>query len=370
MLLVGKKIKIITCHDVYNAGASLQAYALQKYLLNLGNDVKTIDYKPDYLSQHYYLWNINPRFSNHLFTKIIYLLIKVPKRVLKRFSKRKRMYDQFKKRYLRITKCYKSNEQLKRNLPQADIYIAGSDQIWNPLFENGKNPAFYLDFVPNDKMKVSYAASLSVEEIPEENKAFVRSSLLTFDYVSVREKSAVELLESIGIKNVINVLDPVFLLDKQEWEDLCKKESESYVLVYDFDKSEEIKETAKMIANEKRAKIYSVLSCDYADKIFEKFGPKEFVSLIYNAECVISNSFHATAFSIILQKDFYVFNRSWKINTRMRDLVAAFGLRERLIEKKPNKLDKINWQQIDKIYNEKVKKSKEFIDKFLKGQAL
>lgn len=163
------------------------------------------------------------------------------------------------------------------------------------------------------------------------------------------------------------MLDPVFLLDKQEWERLCKKESESYVLVYDFDNNAEIEKTAKRFANEKNSKIYSVLKCEYADKVFEKFGPKEFVSLIYNAECVVSNSFHATAFSIILQKDFYVFNRNWKINTRMHDLVVDFNLKERLIEKKPDKLDEIDWQKIEKIYIEKVKQSKEFINEFLKG---
>ena len=144
----------ITCHDVYNAGASLQAYALQQYLISLGIDNKIIDYKPDYLSRHYSLTTIdNPKFNKGVL-KYVYLTAKFPRRFINLCGLKKKRFDQFRNKYLILTENrYNSNEDLKNSLPEADIYIAGSDQIWNTLFNNGKDPAFYLDFAPDDKIK-------------------------------------------------------------------------------------------------------------------------------------------------------------------------------------------------------------------------
>ena len=137
------QIKIITCHDVYNHGASLQAYALQTYIGLLGHSVEIIDYKPDYLCGDYQLWSVNnPAFDKLLF-KPFYLLAKLPQRLYS--LKRKWAFDHYTKQYLKLTaQCFHSNEELKLNPPLADIYIAGSDQIWNTLFQNGRDAAFYL----------------------------------------------------------------------------------------------------------------------------------------------------------------------------------------------------------------------------------
>lgn len=93
------KISTITCHDVYNAGASLQAYALQKFLSNSKDnmEVQIIDYKPDYLSRHYYLWGMNPRFDKNIFTRMLYYAVKLPKRIQRLFSKRKKVMTDLKR---------------------------------------------------------------------------------------------------------------------------------------------------------------------------------------------------------------------------------------------------------------------------------
>ena len=157
------QICTITCHDVYNAGASLQAYALQAYLKSLGHDVKIIDYKPDYLSRHYRLDIVgNPKYDKPILRQA-YLLAKLPGRL--RMLPRKRAFDSFTAKYLDLTRRYASNAELKADPPEADIYFAGSDQIWNPLFSNGKDPAFYLDFVRRG-IRAAYAASFAVEEFP------------------------------------------------------------------------------------------------------------------------------------------------------------------------------------------------------------
>ena len=128
------RIKTITCHDVYNAGASLQAYALVTYLRSLGHEAEIIDYKPDYLA-HYRLTGINnPRYDKPVIREL-YTLAKLPGRFKARHGKRKKSFDAFTKEFLPTTKRrYISNDDLKQNPPEADVYFAGSDQIWNCFF--------------------------------------------------------------------------------------------------------------------------------------------------------------------------------------------------------------------------------------------
>ena len=117
------KIKTITCHDVYNVGASLQAYALATYLKSLGHDTEIIDYKPEYL-QHFKLFgSVSGRYNRPILREI-YHIVKFPGRLKARLSKRKKQYDIFTAKFLPITsKCYHSNEELKKDPPEADLYV-------------------------------------------------------------------------------------------------------------------------------------------------------------------------------------------------------------------------------------------------------
>lgn len=328
------QIKNITCHDVYNHGASLQAYALQAYLSNLGHDVEIIDYKPDYLSGHYSLWSVNNSIYDKPIVKQLYLLTKLPGRLIA--LRRKKAFDEFTRRYLRLTtKRYHSNEELKANPPEADVFIAGSDQIWNTLFQNGRDAAFYLDFAPATSLRVAYAASFATATIAEEYQRFVSKMLHNFDKASIREKESLPLLARLGRTDGVAVCDPVFLLTKEEWNDLLPSDKikEQYMLVYDCENSTAIKNIAKKVSKQLKIKIYNVSGkrLSYADKNFWTSGPLDFVRLIRDAEYVVSNSFHATAFSLIFEKEFCVVNRSEAINERMKSLLADFGLENRLV---------------------------------------
>ena len=258
------KICTITCHDVYNVGASLQAYALQTYLKSLGHDVKIIDYKPDYLSKHFRLDIIgNPKYDKP-FVREAYLLAKLPGRL--RILPRKRAFDGFTSKHLELTRRYASNEELKANPPEADVFLAGSDQIWNPLFPNGKDPAFYLDFV-QEGIRASYAASFAVDEFPQELRDVTAKYLAKLDYIAVREKSGLAVLDSMGIHNAETVLDPVFLLDSAHWRSIAKSPAhidKPYLLVYDFDNSYAVKAIAEKVASEHGLKIYSAQRSFYA----------------------------------------------------------------------------------------------------------
>lgn len=299
------KIKTITCHNVYNLGASLQAYALAKYLTDIGNDVEIIDYKPDYLNNHYSFKIIGNGKYDKPIIRQMYFIAKFPQRLKALLSRRKREFDEFTKKLPLTELRYKSNNELKENIPVADVYFAGSDQIWNTVFENGKDPAFYLDFAPKNSIKAAYAASFATDDIVENYKEKIKKWLLNLDFISLREKSGVNIVKKLGIDNATQVLDPVFLLNANEWQKLEKtvKSKKPYILVYDFDKNKSIKSFVIKKAKEKNLKIYSIQKLGYEDKCFWNVGPATFIHLIRNADFIVSNSFHATAFSLILKTE-------------------------------------------------------------------
>ena len=347
------RIATITCQNVYNAGASLQAFALQAYIKQLGHDVRIINYNPVYL-RHYVLWGKAYGKYDCWGIRTIYSILKFPSRLLNYlFSKKRKAFVHFNKKYLKLTRnVYSSNTELKKNIPEADIYIAGSDQIWNTSVKNGKDPAFYLDFAPKNCIKASYAASFSTLEIDDDYKIYVRDLLSKLDYISVRESSGLKILNDLNIQNGTCVLDPVFLLDHEFWKQFSSPidsslHEEKYIFIYDFDRSPLIRKIAEKIASVNQWKIYSLQKLSYSNKSFWDTGPLEFLSLIKNSQFVLSNSFHATAFSIIYQKQFYVFNRKESINTRMKDLVDRLGLSERLLLQCETQSDDIDYSLVN-----------------------
>lgn len=361
------KIKTITCHDVYNLGASLQAYALMEYLQSLGHNVEIIDYKPDYLNNHYSLSLVsNPKFDVPL-VRQLYLLAKLPERIIALKSQRKKNFDDFRNRYLLLTQRYESYSELEKRPPIADIYFAGSDQIWNTLFQNGKDPAFYLKFTPSSSIRASYAASFATDEILEDWKPKIKEWLSELDYISVRESSGAKIVRQLGL-NAVQVLDPVFLLDAKEWELLCQPMDQKYIFIYDFDANPEIRKMAEALSLNTGLPIYTLQNLGYGVKAFPDTGPLEFLSLVHGAEYVLSNSFHATAFSIIFEKEFWVTSRKEKINTRMRDLAISLDVSERFINKVEDmNLSRIDYDKVQYRMKRQIQDSKRYIDLVISG---
>ena len=343
-------IRTITCHHAFNHGAMLQAYALVTYLQSLGHDAKVIDYRPWYMSPLSVDFKAveNERYGFPLI-KLLYLLYKLPSRYFQ--QKRNYLMEEFFQRNICVTSDqYSSIDELRNNPPHADLYIAGSDQIWNTTFNNGKDPAFYLDF-GHPKRKISYAASFATRNLERGTEEFVKNKLQNFDAISVREQSGTDVLMSLGLEGK-KVVDPVFLLDYHHWDNLIEKKvvSGNYILTYDFEPGKSgIKEIAKRLASLMKCKVYSVTPSasffNYADKSFMISSPDQFVSLIKHAHCVISNSFHGTAFSMIYGKNFFVMDRKDGLNARMQDLLNHYQLNHRLIT--PDATDNVLLANID-----------------------
>ena len=197
------KIYIVTCNNAYNYGAVLQAYALQTYIEKYGHDVKIIDFYPKNLRK------ISEKYRKNVIFKIIRAILYYPD-----YKKSAKVFGDFARSFLNLTSpCH--NIVDINNLPLADLYIAGSDQIWNPVIGNAFEDAYFLNL--NKKInKISYAASIGLKELDNEYISYLKSRLKDFDAISVREEVTNIILNDIGI-NSVNVIDPVYLLSSKEW---------------------------------------------------------------------------------------------------------------------------------------------------------
>lgn len=372
------KIKTLTTYDVYNYGASLQAYALLQYLILQGHEVEIIRYQPDYLSRKYdYKW-VNPesKMSHHAVTRGIYRIAKFIQRQMT--MGRKRAFDEFNHGALKETSmCYHTFDELKVIPPQADLYLCGSDQIWNVFYDAGRDPAFYLEFVPEGSKRASYAASFSYLDIDDVNTARIAASLKKFDGVSVREYHGLEILKGMGIEGTW-VLDPVFLLPVEHWRTFAKKGNlekkshrEPYLLIYDFEGNDLLKEAAMVYARQHHLKMYAIVDTyplRYADKNFKKAGPIEFVQMIEGCSAFMSNSFHGTAFSIMFHKPMFVFRRNrHAVNSRMESLLQLFELKDCMIDGVSDMLASLSrdfdWDKIEGIKEKQLAVSVDYLKK-------
>lgn len=363
------KIKTITCHDVYNYGASLQAYALQFYLKSIGHEVEIIDYLPNYLSGRYKFFDVPKTSRLYKFAsknKLFYFLccLYQLKRKYSTYG-RKKVFDKFKRDYLVCTPKYITYEDLKTTPPAAEAYIVGSDQVWSCTSEIGKDPAFYLDFGPSSVLRYSYAASFGQSEIQLGNMEFVLSMLKKFNRISVREKTGVGILHKLHLDG-INVVDPVLLLSQTDWNHIIQTDriiKDDYILVYDlYHADTELKEAACCLTEEKKLKVVSInsrSSLNYADVNISAAGPIEFLNLMKYCNSCLTNSFHATAFSVIFHKPFYVFNKHDNVS-RIKDFLSIIGLNGCL---NPDKLNQeFDFNAVDVELQKAVAASKRYLN--------
>ena len=356
------KIGIITCHRAFNYGAVLQAYALQKFLKNEEYEVKVIDYTPKYIRKSY---------NKNKLKRIIRPMLRFYD-----FRKSNKVFGDFLNNNVSLTKKrYYSYNELVNNPPEFDCFIAGSDQIWNCNIENGKDDAFFLRFVGEDKIKMSYAASIAMNEIPEEQKERFKRNLQDFDHISVREQTGINLLQQIGIKNVEKVLDPVYLLEREQWDEFADKsslnlEKEKYILAYGFKRQKDLYQYARKLATSKGYKLYSI-NTNFEDKFldvdkyFYNATPNDFVHLVRNAQDIVTNSFHGLSFSIIYNKPVHQFKKSGNENSRMTDLLEELKMSKRLVNNNEIITNTIDYNETNKIIKENRKKSIDFLNNSL-----
>lgn len=343
------KIRIITIHSIPNFGSVFQCYALCKHLENEGfTDVKVIDYNPKYFS--------TPSLKTRLARLLNY----------GSYKRRTRKFRAFVKDNIPLTdKPFFSTKQLKTEKFDADLYIAGGDQLWNVYHACGRDDAYKLTWT--DGKKISYGTSLGQADFPSNDLKALAEKIRCFATVSVRESIYVSLLQKENIL-ATHCVDPVFLLAATDYEKLLPKISEpKYLLVYLVTPSPLLDRAVEYLSKKHNLK---VILCSgfskkcYCDKFIKDAGPNEILSYVKNAEIVLSASFHATAFSFIFKKQFFTILPDKHTNERITDFLSLCGLTERIVTEKSvseNILDvHIDYSTLSG-YEQKILTSKEYL---------
>lgn len=346
------KVYLITIKSSINFGAVLQAYATNEYLKKLGCNVEFIDYHPKY-------------------NKVDSIVLKLKKLIIRVLTiGRRQKINKFYREYFKFTSTkYESIDELENHEPKSDIYIVGSDQVWNSQLSGGElDPVFFLSFVECTK-KISYASSIGRTDITKNDLQSMKKYLDDFNHISVRETSAKLMLESVGLKEVEHVLDPVFLLQQEDYKKFIKPiKKEKYLVIYSFDKNPLIEKLALDISKKLNLQIIEIgthVSRYSCNEFMQNISVEDFLSLIYYADFVITSSFHGTAFSILLNKQFISVAPSVR-RTRLDSIVNLFEIEDRLItEKDDYVLDDIvkltDYEKVNKLVDINSEKSREFL---------
>ena len=291
------KAQVITLHSVANYGTQLQAYATQEKLKSVFDEVEFIDFR----RQDTHGWGLLKTFSKGSFIRALAIF---PTLIFWHFR-----FGDFRKHYLNLTKKrYDSEEEFKDFDSSADYYIVGSDQVWNSGWNGGVLPVFYLNFVPKSKNKVSFSSSFGKKSLSSKEANEVRVYLKEFKALSVREPSGVDIVRNqLHLKNVTQLVDPVLSLPASFWRKVAKRKSnprEEYILIYSLNRNREMDDYAKLLAERTGLKL--IRFCTRLDQIFKSGKSRiipdifEFISLIDDATFVLTDSFHATAFSMLM----------------------------------------------------------------------
>ena len=344
------KIATITFHRALNYGAILQCFALQKSIKDLGYDAEVLDYDCKIISKGYKLLRTDSKLS------FVKSLILIPF-----YYKKRRNYKRFIEKYISVSQVH-TVEELARVVVDYEAIITGSDQVWNYKL-TGCDSAYFLDFVPEKQKRLSYAASFGIKDIPDSYRAFYQRHIDDMGYISVRERTGADLVKEISGREADVVLDPVFLQRAEEWKQIMPRtDDKGYIFVYMPGKN--TLQIAQSLAKKKKLKII-YCAYDYSLRNLQKnvgdmrlsLGPDEFLSLLNGADYVVTGSFHATAFSLIFRKKFFV-EVPPNVGSRITDLLDTFDLQERIFSGDSLPEDtNIQWEQVSQKMDELRQKS-------------
>ncbi len=373
-----KSIGIITIHKINNYGSVLQAYALQKVCEDLGYKVEIIDYDfPNKFHQNNKYSTASdtqpnePKWIKALFAK-----------ALVRQHKGIRLFiDKYQN--LSSNKYHKV-EDFTANPPAYDVYITGSDQLWSPRHCNG-DPAFMLYFAPDNALKISYAASIGSNAIPEELKNAYIGLLSRYKHISVRENTGADVIRSLINKKATVVLDPTLLLNKDEWNKVAtpkrlvmKKYILCYFLNYTFNAFPYVDELAMDMQKQTGYEIVRVArpphKLSFINTTYQiGASPEEFLALVRDAEIVLTTSFHGTAFAVNYGKPvFTVVQDRNASDSRQVSLMHNLGLDKQVLsikDKFPTASDaNYNVDKEQTVLNQLRLDSKLYLEKALKDE--
>lgn len=357
---VKMRIGIITLQPRFNYGGIMQAYAMQKVLTRLGHQGTLIDSIPSRLPyKTKYLIYIKRAILKYLFKKNI--IVRLDKKTNKEISIKGKHTFNFINNHINKVNKAKDFSDISKN--EFDAFIVGSDQVWRPKYFHTHIKRAFLDFTKNwETKRIAYAASFGTDEWEFSDEETNTCSTLAqkFDAISVREISAINICKEHLGANATHVLDPTMLLSSDDYKELFEKadtpQSSGNLMCYILDRNNLTENIINTVVCEKDLKPFIANSKveDPDAALEEQIQPpvENWLRGFYDAEYVVTDSFHACVFSIIFNKPFIVFGNKSRGMTRFKSLLTTFGLEERLIataeEAKTIIKKEIDWKRVNK----------------------
>lgn len=358
------KVDVITLHAVQNYGSVLQALATQKLLEKHACDVTIINYVREDVAYS----NLIKKWSNGNPFKAFVIAPTI--------QKWKKIFGSFTREYLNLSdKVYSSAEDFKAYPLNADAYCTGSDQVWNSKWNNGIIPCLYLDFVPESYYKFSFASSFGQDRLSEEELQATKPYLQQYDRLSVRESSAQKIItEQYQIPGCVHLVDPTLCVPGDFWRQYATARAikDDYILIYNLNRSKEFDRYAVELAKKTGLKL--VRFCTRYDQFYRPgksmLVPEvfDFISLIDNARYVLTDSFHATAFSLNLHTE-PICIYPQEFGGRLDSILKLTKQTQRHI-KDYTDFDVLNrpvdFETVDQILGEKRQEANDFLDTVIK----
>lgn len=378
------KVALAINYDYHDYGGMLQAFATQRFLEKHGIDSDAINFdnvKGDIGKRkwRYFLSNILDVSIVKEKSKLIEKKFrqKLNGKLKNGMIERDAAFDEFCQSHFKVSRAFASWDDMSNaSKNEYDAVVVGSDQLWLP--SNVLADYYTLNWVPLEVKKIAYATSFGIGSIPSKYKQEYKKYLSRIDFLSARETSGQYIIKEMTGKDVPLVNDPALLLDADLWNEVATNEpivKEKYVFCYFMGNNPEQRDFVKRLAKEKGLKVVALLHLDqyiasdeeYVDYAPWHVSPTDFVSLVKNAECVCTDSFHGTVFSIIYSRTFYTFMRfnkkaSLSTNTRIISLLERLGLMDRLVmdmNKRPD--DILDWKEIQERVSEFRDASSEYL---------
>lgn len=362
-----KRIALITVHIGSNFGSVLQTVASASILQKMRCEVEIINYIPDRCTWKRFF---KKRFGS--LRNLASLFVGFPVIALNKY-----IYNSYLHKYVSLSKPIYNSDDFLTECPKANIYVTGSDQVWNSIHNEGLDRHYYFDGFPKGTIKIAYSSSIGRESLDEQEYKEVKRMLSTYKAISVREASAKSLIESMGYE-ATHLLDPTFMLDRESWRKYMspRKIKQPYVLVYlpyNIHNKSLIYQTVRKLAVGKGMKVvtfsWGIRQDKFADRTIIFANPGDFLSLMYHADYVVTNSFHGTAFSVNLNKQFWVYMPTG-FGTRIQSILDLCHLQDRLLL--PDEVlgdDKmarhIDYTPVNSILNAERQKAYDFLKKAL-----
>lgn len=365
-----KRIGLMTLHhDKSSYGACLQGFALW-YYLSKNNACEMVNLPVTKNDEHRETFII--RLKVFIYNCLIffkYFWKKSYRIALSDTKTRVKRFDAFNSR-IKMSEESWTKDKLYNTPPSYDVWVSGSDQLWNPRIHFDIEP-YLLGFTPEEDKRVSYASSLGVLEITRDYEPLFKRTIPRFHSIAMRETSAIPVIQKYTNIKIENVLDPTFLLSKREWR-LMENEyavSDSYLICYFLGYTKEIIDYCNKQANH-LGLVPIFISTNRFDvlafpdvKFVQDVGPSEFLYLIDKSEFVLTDSFHGTVFSIIFEKQFVTYiGKNIKASTRITDLLTSLGIHNNVIQSLSIKDSNLNYQVINEFLNKRITHSEEYLN--------